>query len=275
MSDARARDRGFVMPLVVLLALVVGVMSALLLERISAQNRVVRRQVENYKLHHFERGVREVVGAWIVSLNGQPVTKMLDEDGRALDLDLTDGSTAVVYLFEAQGSVLSRPDGLTEQERVDGAAVVQELWRISGGEPPADWFRPVGPLAVSARTAPEEILLAIGRVAGGERAGQGFARELIRTREVSPELTEADLAGALQAAGIEGAARERALRLVRPKSDLWHAVIDVYGPRGAQPIARFGGRFTMPGEYNTKNLGTFQSLGAFLTWEELPLEPGK
>jgi hypothetical protein len=272
-----APGRGFVLPIVILLSMVVGLMGALLLERMSAQARVVKRQLENYRLHHFERGVREVVSAWVQSLNAQPVTRMLEADGRALDLELPDGSVAVVYLFEGQGSLLSQPDGLTQQQREEGAAVVGELWALSGGNPPAEWFRQVGPLAVSLRSAPDEVLQAIGRSVGGRNA-ERFARTIVERRRSGGELTEQDLAAAINDAGWDAAQRDQVRRLVTIKPELWIAVIDVYSsPRGggSRLVGRFGGRFTMPGDFNTRTMGTMQSMGPFLSWEQLPLEESR
>lgn len=265
-----ARRRGFVMPMVLLLSMVVAIVAALLLERMATQDLVVRRQVHNYRMHHFERGVREVVGAWIASLNQQPLDKMLEEDGHALDLKLPDGSIAAVYLFEGQGSLLARPDGLTEVQREDGAAVVRELWRITGGEPAPEYFRPVGPLAVSAKSAPDEVLLAIGAAVAGEGGGARFAEALLDKRNSGVEVTEEDLTNAINE-HLEGEGRDRVRRLITARPDLWVAVIDVYGP-GQRLVSRFGGRFTLPGEYNSKTIGTLQSMGPFLSWEELPLD---
>jgi hypothetical protein len=272
MTRARPEsDRGFVMPMVLLLSMVVGITAALLLERMATQDLVVRRQVHNYRMHHFERGAREVVGAWIVSLNQQPLDNMLEEDGHALDLKLADGSVAAVYLFEGQGSLLARPDGLTEIQRDDGAAVVRELWSQSGGEPPSEYFRPVGPLAVSAKSAPEAILRAIGSACGAE--GAKFARAIMEKRDAGVEIGDTELTEAINE-HLQGEGRDRARRLLTVRPDLWVAVIDVYGPSrsGQKLISRFGGRFTLPGEYNSKTIGSLQSMGPFLSWEELPVD---
>jgi hypothetical protein len=259
------------MPMVLLLSMVVGITAALLLERTATQHLVVRRQVHNYRMHHFERGAREVVGAWITSLNQQPLERMLEEDGHALDLRLPDGSIAAVYLFEGQGSLLARPDGLTQIQRDDGSAVVRELWGLSGGKPPSEFFRPVGPLAVSVKSAPEPILRAIGNACGG--SGDRFARAILEKRNAGVEIGDSELGVAINE-HLEGTGQDRARRLLTTRPDLWVAVIDVYGPSraGQKLVSRFGGRFTLPGEYNSKTIGTLQSMGPFLSWEELPLE---
>jgi hypothetical protein len=264
--------RAYAMVTVVLLSMVVGLVAAVLLERMSTQHLVVRRQLDKYRVHHFERGVREVVAAWISSLYQQPIKKMLEEDGHALDMELPDGSVAALYLFEGQGSLLATPDSLTAEQREDGAAAVRALWDIVGTDPPADYFRPVGPLAVSVQIAPEPVLQAIGAACGDARAGAKLARSLMEKRASGQPIADQDLAASIDSAGFDDAGKERARRLLSAKTDLWNAVIDVYGPGGRGPVVRYGGRFTMPGEFNSKTLGSMQSLGPFLTWEEIPLD---
>jgi hypothetical protein len=270
---AAQAQRGYAMVTVLLLAMVAGLVSAVLMDRISTQDLTVRRQIHNYRMHHFERGVREAVSAWIATLYQQPIQKMLGEDGHAFDLELPDGSVAAVYLSDGQGTILAKPEGLTPEQREVGAVMVRELWAITGGKPPEEWFRPVGPLAVSINSAPEELLRAAGRASGDARAGDKLARLLLEQRRGKPELTEQDLTQAITEAGFDNAAKDRVMRLVTFRAELWNAVIDVYPSHGRGGlVARFGGRFLMPGEFNNRSVGSLQSLGSFLTWEEIPME---
>ena len=101
--------RGFAMPVVIVLAMVVAIMAALMLERQAAQRLAVQRQLNQYRDHHFQRGVREVVGAWTDTLGGQPIEKMVDIDGHALDIAMADSGWLSVYLYDGQGSTLSDP----------------------------------------------------------------------------------------------------------------------------------------------------------------------
>jgi hypothetical protein len=265
------RARGFVMPVVILLTLVVGIMAAVLMQRISTQDLTVRRELDNYQSKHFERGVREVVGEWTGSLFGQPLSKMVDEDGHALDLELPDGSSASVYLFDGQGSVLAEPQGLTQEQRHDGAGIIRALHVISGGRPNASWFRPVGPLRVSAAGAPEEVLRAIGMYATGGRGGAGFAAALIdaRARASGEDLQQADLDRATSAEEMTPEQKDVVNRLIALKPDVWGVVVEVYSARG-DLRARYAGRFTLPGDAS-RGMSSLQTLGKFLNWERLPL----
>src|SRR5205085_6428365 len=145
-------------PVVLILALVSGIIAAVVLQRQSTQRQVVEREVRGYKSRHFERGVREVVSAWTDTLAGQPVDKLVDADGHALDLAMPDGSYAAVYLFDGQGSIVTDPAGMTEQEKADAWGILQQLRLIGGETPKPSWVRPVGPVAVCIANADPEVI---------------------------------------------------------------------------------------------------------------------
>jgi hypothetical protein len=265
--------RGFAMPIVIILALVVTIMAAVMLERQGAQRLSVQRQLNLYRDHHFQRGVREVAGAWTDSLGGQPIDKMIDTDGHALDIELADGGHLSVYLFDAQGSTRSDPRGLNEEEKADAGGVYEQVLAISDGKPNAMWFRPVGPVKICVASAPREILEAVANYASdGGRAGKRFADELIDTRE-RQDLTQADIQTACSAAGLNAEQIQVLNRLVVLKAELWAMVIDVYeaGRSSNSPVARYMGRFVPPGAQSGGPGTSLQTLGKFLTWEELPL----
>ena len=267
-----SRARGFALPLVILLALVVGLMGAVLLERQASVARLAAREVASYRDRHYERGVREVIGAWSDSLAGQPVEKMTAGDGHILDLELPTGGGAAVYLFDGQAGFLTDPRGLSAAEREDWAGVMLEL---QGMRSPGNstWWRPVGPLAVSVKTAPVEVLEAVGNYAsGGGRNGKRFASELERMR-TRGDLTTADVATAMNASDFTPKQREAVNRLVTVAPELKAVVVDVYetrrGGRETELVRRYGGRMLLAGVGKVPT--TMQSLGRFLSWEELPL----
>jgi hypothetical protein len=264
-----AGRRGFAMPLVVMLALVASLMGAVLLQRQAAVFRLADREVRAYRDRHFERGVREVVGEWTNSLAGQPVDKMIAPDGHVLDLELPGGGGAAVYMFDGQGGFLTDPATLSGPEREDWAGVMAELSSLGRGD--GSWYRAVGPLAVSAASAPTEVLEAIGNYAGGRRSGKRFASEIERARR-DGDLTPAALGTAMNAADFTPQQRDIVNRLLVPQPELRGVIVDVYESRGngrATLVRRYGGRLFLPGA--GRGLVSMQSLGKFLSWEELPL----
>jgi hypothetical protein len=267
--------RGFALPIVLVLALVTGILAAVVLERQSYQRRAVTRQLTSYQDTHFERGVREVVSQWTDTLVGQPIEKLLDEDGHALDIERPDGSVVSIYLFDGQGTALSEPAGLVEQETLDAAGVLERLREVVGRrrllESGSEFVRPVGPARVCAASAPREVLEAIASYAKGGKNGSRFADSVMESRR-DEEVSEADLNTAFSAADLSVEERNIAKRLLVVSPELWNTVVDVYHPREGL-MARYGGRFLLQsgGNANWKNT-TVVSLGKFLSWEALPIE---
>jgi hypothetical protein len=267
-------QRGFAMPLVVLLALVVGIVAAVVLQRQTSQSLIVERQLRSYQTTHFERGLREVVGAWTDTLVGQPLDVLIGDGGHALDLDFPDGSWASVYLFDGQGSLLSTPAGLTQQQVADVAGVIEKLGVITGGDVDPAWFRPVGPVRVSIPSAPPELLEAIAEYAGS-RAARRLVTSLLESRQRG-EVTQPDLESAYNAGNLNPEQRAVMNRLVALRPELWAMVVEVYEPgrpgEGDVLKSRFLGRFILPTGGGARPTGSLTSLGKFLSWEELPLD---
>jgi len=273
------RRRGFALPIVILLALVAGILAAVVLERQSYQTRVVSREISSYQDTHFERGVREVVGQWTDSLIGQSIDKLLESDGHALDIERPDGSVVSVYLFDGQGTALSEPTGLNDQDAKDAEGVYEAL---AGGprgkhrrhKDVERFVRPVGPVRVFVASAPREVLEAIGTYAKEGKSGRRFADSILDARKQG-DVTEADLNTAMSMADITVEGRAVVQRLIVFKPELWDMVVDVYTPGkgGGALDARYGGRFLMPVQgFNAGRSSTMASLGRFLTWEPLPID---
>jgi hypothetical protein len=274
MSTPRTSDRGFAMPLVVVLALFVSIMVAIVIGRQSSQGLIVERQIRTYKQSHFERGLREVVGAWTDSLLGQPLRELIGEDGHTLDIEMNDGGWASVYLFDGQGSLVSTSAGLTEQQRADMAGVIEALAAITGDHVDPSWFRPVGPVKVSLMTAEPEVLEAIAAHAGS-RTPERMAASILEAR-ARGELLQPDVETAYNAAGLGPEQRTVANRLVALQPELWAMVVEVYDPQRIGehgPLqARYLGRFTLPVSGGARAMVSLNALGKFLSWEELPLD---
>lgn len=270
-----AGARGFAMPIVILLSLVVGVFAAMLLERQAAQRLIVERQIRSYASQHFERGIREVVGAWTDTLAGQPLDRLISDDGHVLDLELPGGGLAAVYMFDGQGTMLSDPRGLTAEEKEDTFGLLDTLGQILGGATDPGMFRPVGPVRISAASAPPEVLEAVATYASGGRASvRRFVQTIVEARE-GLGLTEADLETAQNVAGISAEQRPVVTRLLTARPELWAMIVDVYDPERPMadggPTVRYGGRFILPVGGGARVATTLQSLGKFLSWEELPI----
>jgi hypothetical protein len=133
-------------------------------------------------------------------------------------------------------------------------------------------MRPVGPVKICIASAPPELLEALASYAmDGSRNGRRFSESLVKARDAQP-LTPADLETAMGAADMTAEQRQIITRLTVLKPDLWNMVIDAYPPGSHEPATRYGGRFVPPGTASSsRNGSTLQSLGNFLSWEELPI----
>jgi hypothetical protein len=259
------------MPMVILLALVVGIMTAVMLERQSAQSLTVQRQLHEYRDQHFSRGVREVVGQWTDTLAGQPIEKLIQDDGHILDIQAADGGWVAIYMFDGQGSALADLTGLLEQDRTDALGVLRALAPLAGDDPDPALLRSVGTIKISAASAPAQLLEALGNYASGSRNGRRFSDSLVKARS-QQDLTHADIQTAESAADMTAEQRQIVDRILLTKPELWNMVIDVYKPGDKEPSVRYGGRFSPPGAGNNARVTTsLQTLGKFLSWEELPL----
>jgi hypothetical protein len=133
-------------------------------------------------------------------------------------------------------------------------------------------LRPVGPIPVSLKSASPEVLEAIARHVGA-RSPRQFAESVVRAR-AAQDITESDLQTILNRAELEPAKRQLLSTLVTIHPTLVQMVIDVYEPHASEPTLRYGGRVDLSSNGQSTG-GMIQSLGKFLTWEELPVRDGQ
>jgi hypothetical protein len=273
----RRSPRAFALPLVIVLSLVAGVMTAVILNRQSVESLTSQRELDGYRARHLERGIREVVGQWTDTLVGQNIQNMLEDDGHALDIQMADGTSVSIYLFDGQGSLLTDPMGLSENDRTELGGILDQLAQITNDKPDPMSLRPVGPIPVSLKSAPPEVLQAIAQHVGARRPQQ-FADLISRARAASTtgDISDGDLQTVLNQMELEPTARQLLNSLVTLKPTLLAIVIDVYEPNASEPSRRYGGRLDLSST-TTSTAGMIQSLGKFLSWEELPIrdEPAR
>jgi hypothetical protein len=159
-SRPTARRRGFALPLVILLALVGGIMVAVMIDRQVAQALTTQRQYESYQFAHATRGVGEAIDAWIRSNQGKPIADALDVDGWAFDLAAQGGGAVKVFLFDGQGLALADLSGLRGEVADSGFEILRALRELHPAEA-SRLIRREGPLAVSVNAAPPQVLEAV------------------------------------------------------------------------------------------------------------------
>jgi hypothetical protein len=273
----RLAFRGFALPMVILLAMVVGILAAVMLERQGAQRLSAERVAASYREHHVGRGVREVISSWLVSLSGQPVEGMIAPDGRVLDIGMGNGSSVRIFMEDGQGSALVDLSAVSGEELEVCRNLRDRLEEVSRGRPDPKWVRRVGPARISARSAPEEVIEALAFVIGKNKVkATSFARAVREARR-DGVLTDGDIAAAADGAALSPEARALISRMLAASPDLWLVRVEVVEPgragSRATVSARYEGRVLLGGT-GASSLGSnlSQSMGSFLSWEERPVE---
>jgi len=259
------------MPMVIGLVVVVGMMSAVMLERQSAQRRTVDRQLRWYQEHHGKLGLQEGLEAWIDYLpSNVQLPEVLPADGHFVDLKLRGGTTAYISLQERQNAVLTDMSGVDEGSLEATAAIAAAVAQVYGEEGPPGGLRTIGPPQLSTHTTAEEVIeLAVEAVTGDRAVARGFARSLVDDRETNGGLSTVGCVGAAIAdSGADAGMRATLSRLFTVRPTLYYAVVELHDSSVGPALARYGGFFSVAG---SRAPGSTER-SAFLTWENLGVE---
>ncbi|MFI4915414.1 MAG: hypothetical protein ACIAS6_02765 [Phycisphaerales bacterium JB060] len=268
---SRNTNRAFALPLVVILSMVATMAIAVMLERQGQQTRSTIRQMRWTQDRHLERGVREVTGAWLTGASRR-LPEIARGGGHALDLTMNGDRTIRLDIEDAQGSILSTFEGVSEAELPFAEGAYDSILMRAGDEQTLErWTRPVGPVAISAISAPEEVLAAAVAPMMGDGQASAMARDIVQARE-----------GAESGAGTQWLRRiiadyasemedRRTLqRLIVGEPDLWRLRISVKDGRGDigtmyEAVVHVDGREIR----QRADSGAFTPLGPFLLWRRL------
>lgn len=287
--------------MVLLLVLVSSILIAMMLDRQSGQNLIVEKQLDAYQAHHVGRGFREAIEAWLTTNKTSGLlSDSLDADGHAFDLVVDSGRTGGaaggsgqgvrVSMFDAQGAILIDLTGLSAQGRELGQAIIERFRQDFARERPeriAAMIRREGPLAISASSAPPEILrvvadaVMVGTEGAASGKGDDLMKEILRAREAGALDTTA-LNDVFTRANLPPDARTRASLAFVPQASLWRIEAEVVKRRTQQddePPVRYGG-LAMVRSAQAGNVGALGALGgapqsrtAMISWDRLPADP--
>lgn len=266
---------GFVMPMVILLMVVVGLTVSLSLSRLSAQQLVVNRQINAYYEHHSGRGLQEAIGAWLRQQNGRELNDVLEANtGKAMDITLSDGSIVSIYLFDAQGNMLSDLSSVGVNQVDEVGLSLKNLAESVGSQEYERLTRPFGPSAVSIHSAPESVINATALAVAGN-SGLRIADDLLLLRGSGETLTRQTLVEAAARAGLSSEQRGAILRRFVTDVTLWGVVVEVRGGRGlsnGRLLARYGGVTLIRSNSGRRSSGNTMEIGAFYTWKDLGID---
>lgn len=261
-------ERGFALPVVLVVMVVLSSLIAIMLERQSADQLLAERQLVWYQEHHARYGVEEVLAAWLRTVpRNVTLLDALGPDGHAVDLNLRDGTVAEVFVRDGQGAVLTNFEALAAEDLPwarELAARYGDLCAASRVEPR---IRAVGPATLSVSTAPPEALRAAIEVLLPD-ADANLAVSIILSRRTSSNGAEVlrEVQTALALTTVE---RQRLARALAPTPTLHLVEVRLRSARGARAeLARFGGN-TLIERTRTTGDGMWTSRSAFLDWGPL------
>jgi len=221
--------RAFALPLAVMLVLVSSIMIVVMLERQQAQQLTVQRELEGYTFHHLTRGFGETFEVWLRSAGARNLRESLGTNGHAFDLTVEGGQSVKVSMFDAQGSVLTDLSGLTDDQVLLGRSMLRSLRQQAG----ADWeryTRKEGPLAVSVRGSPREVLLAAADAAFASSGDpEAFVAALIDARDTAGD-EPIDLVAIMAAADLSPDMRARVASVFAVDPALWRGLAEADTP---------------------------------------------
>lgn len=276
---ARARRRGFTLPLVVMVLLIVGMLLVLLTQRMVDQALAAKRQTDAYVFHHVSLGIQEAVEAWVDSNGKRPLIESLGPDGAAFELIVEGGQRVSVRFRDAQGFALGELSGLRENQAAIAAGVMVSLVEALGPEKAGQYIRSDGPISVSVGSAPEAVLMAVvSSVTGGDGA-EDLVAQLMRARETTI-LTEEELTGIIDGSGFEPDQANALRQLLTATPQLWEVVAEAEPLPGSVLTAkriRYGGLAQLSAQSRTRSPQERISLerrSRFIRWRELTDDEG-
>ncbi|MEL6796789.1 MAG: hypothetical protein AAFO89_08180 [Planctomycetota bacterium] len=227
--------RGFVMPIVMLLALIIGLLSSVVLARAAQRSTVVNDQLLSYQASHRDRGVKELAAAWLMYSSNQDLFAMTGDTGgstrtqnggEAFTVNIGRNTTVTVRIEPAQSTARVNPIGLNAADGRAARATERILRERFGEAGLRTRTREVGPMTLDAVRAADDVVAAFveGALAGVEPVDpDGAARFVseLRSRELNGGFDAADVRDAGESVGLNEAAADRLALLLTPDPTLW------------------------------------------------------
>lgn len=178
-----ARGRGFALLLVLMVGFVAGVGISILLLRSAMADRAAQSQIDSYRLHHTQAGLRQITEVWAQLFRRVPER---DVPGAVIgfDLVLSSGPRLEVRFRDVQGSLREETSDLSDEANLALNRAANEFIQNAGTlGPRRDLVRRRGPGRVSLMTAPAEVLEAVVRGVAPNSNPAAFAGAVIQKRQ--------------------------------------------------------------------------------------------
>ncbi|USN98117.1 MAG: hypothetical protein H6810_07960 [Phycisphaeraceae bacterium] len=265
--------RGFVLPVVILLVVMVGAVCSIMIERHVARAKTVERQIIAYQEHEGVRSLQTMIEAWRKTPTAQPreIAAMLEPDGLAFTVEPGGGQLIGVYLFQGQGTMLRRIGGLDDKDRVYAEQALRSLY--AEAKDPVElelMLRDAGPLAVDVNTAPPPVLSAIVHaVLGDGHEATLYEQSLLDAQQADTEIGLQTLTNIAADAGVDNERRSTLGRFFTVSPELWRFRIDVRTASGGRLQSQYGGLILLGSGTTGSSSSPFEEPTPFLSWERL------
>jgi hypothetical protein len=221
------RERGFVLPTIILLIFVGSLVIAGALERYSTQQLIVQQQIEGYRRHHDVQGARAVLKLWIERQRLGDLGAKASPSTPAHRFELPGGRRIAVYLLDGQGLAKADISGEAPAMRM---AYEKFQRRLPPDRP--DLYRRLGPLTVSVNSAPEDVIAALAP------DGRELAPTVLVARQ-EERLNQANMRTLLTDFGYDNEEIAEIFRLIAFEPTFMRTLVEVEDPSGVMRFAAY------------------------------------
>ncbi len=216
--------RGFVMPIVMLLSIVIGLLSGIMLSRAGQRSVIVREQLTGYTASHRDRGIKEMAAAWLKYTADQNLTEMTGggpSGGEAFTMRIGRNETITVRFEPAQARARINPIGLNVAD-ARAARQTETILRERFGEQGLSMrTREVGPAALDTMLAADEVVAAVAESVLGDPALAGRFVSELRQQDATDVIDAPTVRLAAQNVGIDDERTDRLAMLFGVEPTLW------------------------------------------------------
>ncbi len=231
------RKRAFALPLVMLVGLVGAMIIVLLLERSSSLRLALKRQTNEYAMHHTQAGLTEFL-KWWGSAFRLPQAGVYEQGGvLGFDMESDAGGRLEVRLYDEQGRLRRR----TAQEAVRDVSVAEIFNRAAMTiekdaklSAQGQLIRDRGPSRVHINSAPREVLVAIAQAVSPDADGPAFADAVFDTREKGPINSVEKLIAVTGVSGLKSPERDRLDACFSLTCEYWRVEARAYSSAGEE-----------------------------------------
>lgn len=273
--------RAFVMPVVILLALIVSLTVTVMLNRNTVRRYDVDTGLLSYVEGHRERGIREIIAIWLQFSAKQDLEALIGRNDVVFTLDYSGGRRLTVSLINDQTTALTDPQGLIPSQPsvevidLETQRAIATRTRQALGSAAELFGRDSGPLAIDVVHAPADVLHAItlALLQDPEQAS-AYASRLEDLRDTTPDLDRSAMLNLADDVGIEIAIQTQLVAMLTTTPTLWRVRAELTGPRSGDrhaTIARYEGLVNIPREDTTSPLltGSEHTNSWFLEWNRV------